>query len=275
MTRSITALSRAAMLAALVLPAVAAAQDTSSTGGRVIRDSAAAHQMNSIRFDTTQAVSITGVTIVRIDSLGAGNGADHAGVNASGTRNNEAGSMGSMHAPTTMHGGMNAGQNLSAVVRTGSDSMRIVLGPADYLASKQLVLSAGDVIDVKGVRLPAGPSGTGDGMSGSAMGRATTSGSTTGMGMTGMGTTGMGTAGSTEGAGATGATVAATGTNAAMTTILATEITRNSITVSLRDRTTGEPNWGMMGSDAASNRRSMTRPPSKKDSSTSSRTRKP
>ena len=270
MTRSITALSRAAMLAALVLPAVAAAQDTSSTGGRVIRDSAAAHQMNSIRFDTTQAVSITGVTIVRIDSLGAGNGADHAGVNASGTRNNEAGSMGSMHAPTTMHGGMNAGQNLSAVVRTGSDSMRIVLGPADYLASKQLVLSAGDVIDVKGVRLPAGPSGTGDGMSGSAMGRATTSGSTTGMG-----TTGMGTAGSTAGAGATGATVAATGTNAAMTTILATEITRNSITVSLRDRTTGEPNWGMMGSDAASNRRSMTRPPSKKDSSTSSRTRKP
>ena len=82
--------------------------------------------------------------------------------------------------------------------------MRIVLGPADYLASKQLVLSAGDVIDVKGVRLPADPSNMGNGMTGSAMGRATTSGSMTG--------TGIGTAGTMEGMGATGATIGATGT---------------------------------------------------------------
>ena len=69
--------------------------------------------------------------------------------------------------------------------------------------------------------------------------------------------------------------IGATGTDAAMTTILATEITRNSITVSLRDTTTGEPNWGMMSTDAASNRQSMTQPPAKKDSRTSSRARKP
>ena len=82
-------------------------------------------------------------------------------------------------------------------------------------------------------------------------------------------------AGTTAGMGATGATIGATGTDAAMTTILATEITRNSITVSLRDTTTGEPNWGMMSTDAASNRQSMTQPPAKKDSRTSSRARKP
>ena len=185
MTRSITAFTRAAMLAVLALPAVAQGQDTSSTGGRVIRDSASGHQMNGIRFDTTQAVTITGVTIVRIDSLGAGNGDEYAGMKASGSKNNASSSIGTMRAPTMMHGGMHAGQNLSAVVRTGSDSMRIVLGPADYLASKQLVLSAGDVIDVKGVRLPADPSNMGNGMTGSAMGRATTSGSMTGTGMAG------------------------------------------------------------------------------------------
>lgn len=105
MTRSITALGSAAILAALTRSAVASAQDTSSTEGRVTRDSASgrnASGMNRVRFDTTQAVTLTGVTIARIDS---------------------------MEAPAMPERGVSSGRSMTAIVRSGTDSMRIVLGP--------------------------------------------------------------------------------------------------------------------------------------------------
>ncbi len=279
MTRSIKALSGAAMLAALVLPAAASAQDTSSTGGRVTRDSASGRNMNGVRFDTTQAVTLTGVTIVRIDSLGGnaawnsgargGMGASGAGSSAMGSTSSGSGSMTGSTASGAMgttggaaatgamtHGDMKHGQTLSAIVRSGSDSMQIVLGPSDYLTSKQLMLSAGDVISIKGVRLAADASGMGAGAAGAM------SGSATG------GTTSAGSVTSTSSSGSTGTTIGATGASAAMSTILATEITKNGTTVALRDKSTGEPSWGTMGSDAGKNRGTMTPPSTMKKDTT-------
>ncbi len=236
MTRSIKALSSAAIFAALALPAVASAQDTSSTGSRVTRDSAGARNaasMNRMRFDTTQAIALTGVTIARIDSTGPGasHGADKSSSAATGAMGSAAaGTMGATASATspTHH---EKGQSLTAIIRSGTDSMQIVLAPAEYLAAKQLTLAIGDVINVKGVRMDAGASG--------------------------------------QGAGVTTASVA-------VTTILATEIVKGSTTVQLRDKSTGEPSWETMGSDAGKNRASMTMPPMKKDSvSVTSPVRKP
>lgn len=238
MTRSIKALSSAAIVAALALPAVASAQDTSSTGRRVTRDSAGARNtasMTRVRFDTTQAIALTGVTIARIDSTGPGashGGADKTSSAATGAMGSAAaGTMGATASAMSPMHHEKKGQSLTAIIRSGTDSMQIVLAPAEYLAAKQLTLAIGDVINVKGVRMDAGTSG--------------------------------------QGAGATPASVA-------MTTILATEIVKGSTTVQLRDTSTGEPSWETMGSDAGKNGASMTMPPMKKDSvSVTSPVRKP
>ena len=255
MTRSITALSAAAMLVAVAMPATASAQDTTSTGGRTKSDSASGRSMGMQRFDTTQAVSLTGVTILRIDSIGGGkgawNGGARGGMAAAASGAMGAGSTGTMGAGTASTSAMAHGPNhtVSAVVSSGADSMQIVLAPADFLASNQLTLAAGDVINIKGVRL-ASSAGMGAGMhagmhagagaSSSAMGSSTTTGSTT-----------------------TGASIGAAA-SAVTTTVLATEITKGDKTVQLRDRSTGAPKWSTSASEAGMSRSTL--PPTKTDS---------
>jgi hypothetical protein len=70
-----------------------------------------------------------------------------------------------------------------------------------------------------------------------------------------------------SGMASTAATIGTTPTSAAMTTILATEVGKGTTTVQLRDKSTGEPSWGTMGSDAAKSRGSMMAPPASKDTS--------
>ncbi|MES3033491.1 MAG: hypothetical protein V4813_05785 [Gemmatimonadota bacterium] len=231
MTRSIKALSAAAMLLAIALPATASAQDTTSTGGRTKSDSASGRSMTMQRFDTTQAISLTGVTIVRLDSIAGGKGA----WNSSAHSGMAAGASGAMGAGSSAASPKAQGpnHNVSALVSSGADSMQVLLGPADFLASNQLTLAAGDVINVKGVRLTA-DAGVGAGASAAA----TTSSS----------------AATTIGATASAVT----------TTVLATEITKGDKTVQLRDKSTGAPKWSAPSSDAGMSRSTL--PPAKTDS---------
>lgn len=237
MTRSIKALSATAMLLAIALPATASAQDTTSTGGRVKSDSASGRSMTMQRFDTTQAIALTGVTIIRIDSLGGGKGAWNSGAHAGMS----AGASGAMGAGSASASATAKGPNhtLSAIVSSGADSMQIVLAPADFLATNQLMLTAGDVINIKGVRLSAGE-GMGAGMNANASATASSSASTT--------------AGTSMGATASAVT----------TTVLATEVTKGDKTVQLRDKSTGAPKWSAPSSDAGMNRSTL--PPTKTDS---------
>lgn len=240
MTRSIKALSAAAMLLAIALPATVSAQDTTSTGGRVKSDSASGRSMGMQRFDTTQAIALTGVTIIRIDSLGGGKGASHSGGHA-GMSAGASGAMGAMGAGSASASANAQGpkHTLSAIVSSGADSMQIVLAPADFLATNQLALAAGDVINIKGVRL-ASDAGMGAGMNANASATASSSASTTAG--TSMGTT----------------------ASAVTTTVLATEVTKGDKTVQLRDKSTGEPKWSTSASDAGMNRSTL--PPTKTDS---------
>ncbi len=232
MTRSIKALSAAAMLLAIALPATASAQDTTSTGGRTKSDSASGHNMTMQRFDTTQAISLTGVTIVRIDSLGGGKGAWNSGARGGMS----AGASGAMGAGSANASANAQGPNhtLSAIVSSGADSMQIVLAPADFLASNQLMLAAGDVINIKGVRVTTG--GMGAGMNASAAATASSSAATT-----------------------IGATA-----SAVTTTVIATEVTKGDKTVQLRDKSTGTPKWSTNASEAGMSRTTL--PPTKTDS---------
>ena len=165
MTRSIKALSAAAMLLAIALPATVSAQDTTSTGGRVKSDSASGRSMGMQRFDTTQAIALTGVTIIRIDSLGGGKGAWNSGGHA-GMSAGASGAMGAGSASASANA-QGPKHTLSAIVSSGADSMHIVLAPADFLATNQLTLAAGDVINIKGVRLTR-DAGMGAGMNANA-----------------------------------------------------------------------------------------------------------
>lgn len=105
MTRTIKALSGAAMLMACALPLTA-------------QDSAAA----KIRtYDAASAVSLTGVSIIRVDTLKRGDDS-----------------------------------SISALLSSGTDSISAMIGPVTFLMSNSLTLAAGDVIDISGSRLTMG-----------------------------------------------------------------------------------------------------------------------
>jgi hypothetical protein len=106
MTRSHKTLSALAILAACALPLSHASAQ---------QDSAAA----KIRtYDATSAVTLTGVKIIRVDTL-------------SGTNN----------------------PSLSLVVESGADSLNAMIGPVTFLASNSLTLAAGDVVDISGSKV--------------------------------------------------------------------------------------------------------------------------
>ena len=278
MMRSFTVFSGAAMVAACVLPTLVSAQDTSSTGTRTARDSASARSDMMVRFDSAQTVTITGATIVRVDTVGgrggAGMGGMHAGMHAGGNAGTGAagagmGGMGTRRtgADTTavsrmgtertgvrrtgtgradtrqdgmgragttrpdsaagrmrvsgrdsIRAGMAGGAGVSAsgampmsgsvplaiampmsmssqdsaitlraIVRTGNDSLHVLLAPSNYLMGQALTLNAGDVVDLKGMRVATG----------------------------------------------------------GLMTLVATEITKGTTTVQLRNKSTGTPVWDM------------------------------
>ena len=108
MTRSLKALSAAALLAACALPLTSASA----------QDSAAA----KIRtFDATSAVSLTGVSIIRVDTLKQGENT-----------------------------------SVSALFVSGADSITAMIAPVTFLSSNSLTLAAGDVIDISGSKLMMG-----------------------------------------------------------------------------------------------------------------------
>jgi hypothetical protein len=102
------ALSAAAMLVACALPVTAASA----------QDSAAA---KSRTFDAAAAVALTGVSIVRVDTLRQG-----------------------------------ANTSVSALVVSGSDSITAMIAPVTFLAANSLTLAAGDVIDISGSKMMMG-----------------------------------------------------------------------------------------------------------------------
>lgn len=110
MTRTITALSGAAMLIACALPITAVSA----------QDSAAARNART-SFDPSAAVSLTGATIIRVDTLRRGES-----------------------------------NSVSALLSSGTDSISAMIGPVAFLMSKSLTLAAGDVIDIAGSKLMMG-----------------------------------------------------------------------------------------------------------------------
>ncbi len=108
MTRSSIALSAAALLVALAVPTSRVAAQT---------DSAAAKSKAGM-YDASQSVSLTGVTIVRVDTVRA-----------------------------------SAGNTLNAVLASGTDSVTAWLAPVDFLTSNSITLVAGDVIDIIGAKV--------------------------------------------------------------------------------------------------------------------------
>lgn len=108
MTRTSLALSTAALLAAAVLPMSNASAQT---------DSAAAKNRAGA-YDASQSVSLTGVTVIRVDTVQAA-----------------------------------AGASLSAVLASGNDSVTAWLAPVSFLTANSITLSAGDVIDISGAKV--------------------------------------------------------------------------------------------------------------------------
>jgi hypothetical protein len=108
MTRSNMTLSTAALLLTIALP---------MSEARAQADSAAAKNKAGM-YDSTQLVSLTGVTVIRVDTVSQG-----------GT-------------PT-----------LSAVVAAGNDSLSAWLAPVSFLTKNAITLTAGDVIDIAGSRV--------------------------------------------------------------------------------------------------------------------------
>ena len=105
MTRSNTALSAVAMLAACALPiASASAQDSAAAKVRT--------------YDAASAVSLTGVKIIRVDTLKTGDN-----------------------------------PSVSAFVESGTDSLTAMLGPVTFLTANSLTLAAGDMIDISGSKV--------------------------------------------------------------------------------------------------------------------------
>ncbi|MBC7841757.1 MAG: hypothetical protein H7099_05575 [Gemmatimonadaceae bacterium] len=105
MTRSLKALSAVAMLAACALPiSSASAQDSAAAKIRT--------------FDAASAVSLTGVSIIRVDTLKQGENS-----------------------------------SVSALFVSGSDSITAMIAPVTFLSSNSLTLAAGDVIDISGSKL--------------------------------------------------------------------------------------------------------------------------
>ena len=108
MTRTIKALSGAAMLMACALPLTAvSAQDSAAAKIRT--------------YDAASAVSLTGVSIIRVDTLKRGDDS-----------------------------------SISALLSSGTDSISAMIGPVTFLMSNSLTLAAGDVIDISGSRLTMG-----------------------------------------------------------------------------------------------------------------------
>jgi hypothetical protein len=110
MTRTTFGLAGAALIAAIVLPTTASAQD-----------SASARTKPAAPTEASAPVALTGVTIVRIDTVKSGGAA-----------------------------------SLNAVLASGSDSINVMLAPVEFLTSKSITLAAGDVIDVSGARVMVG-----------------------------------------------------------------------------------------------------------------------
>lgn len=105
MTRTIKALSAAAMLVACALPITAvSAQDSAAAKSRT--------------YDAAAAISLAGVSIVRVDTLRQG---EYASV--------------------------------SALLVSGTDSLTAMIGPVTFLAANALTLAAGDVIDISGSKM--------------------------------------------------------------------------------------------------------------------------
>lgn len=111
MTRSSIALSAAALLVALAVPTSQAAAQT---------DSAAAKARAGM-YDASQSVSLTGVTIVRVDTVSS-----------------------------------STGTTLNAVLASGTDSVTAWLAPVDFLTSNAITLVAGDIIDIIGAKVMVG-----------------------------------------------------------------------------------------------------------------------
>lgn len=110
MTRTTFTLSAAALLCAIALP-VSQAQAQ--------QDSAAARSRTGA-YDPAKSVALTGVSVVRIDSVKQG-----------------------------------ARMNVNALLAVGKDSVTAWLAPAEFLSSKSMTLAAGDVIDITGSTLLA------------------------------------------------------------------------------------------------------------------------
>lgn len=110
MTRTIKALSGAAMLIACALPITTVSA----------QDSAAARNART-SFDPASAVSLTGATIIRVDTLKRG---EHNAI--------------------------------TAMLSSGTDSISAMIGPVTFLMSNSLTLAAGDVIDISGSKLMLG-----------------------------------------------------------------------------------------------------------------------
>ncbi len=111
MTRTSLALSAAALLVAAALPMSSASAQT---------DSAAAKNRAGA-YDASQSVSLTGVTVIRVDTVQAA-----------------------------------AGSSLSAVLASGNDSVTAWLAPVAFLTANSITLAAGDVIDVIGSKVMMG-----------------------------------------------------------------------------------------------------------------------
>lgn len=93
------------VIAALTIPALASAQQQDSASGR----------SRGMAWDASQAVTKTGMTVVRVD--------------------------------TTTQG---MRQSISALLANGADSVHAMIAPAEFLASKSFTLASGDVIDISG-----------------------------------------------------------------------------------------------------------------------------
>jgi hypothetical protein len=111
MARYSTVLSRLALVALIAVPVSAVQAQADSAAGR----------SRSGAYDASQSVTMTGVTIVRIDTVSSG-----------------------------------GGQSLQAVLASGNDSVTALLAPAEFLSSKLMTLAAGDVVDVTGAKVTAG-----------------------------------------------------------------------------------------------------------------------
>lgn len=110
MTRTAMARSAAALLLAIALPLAHAQAQTDSASAR----------NRAGAYDASQSVALTGVTVIRVDTLKQGDI-----------------------------------MSLSAVLAAGNDSVTATLAPVEFLIAKAITLTAGDVIDITGAKTMA------------------------------------------------------------------------------------------------------------------------